>query len=310
MKQKKVNFEKDYIHMFREFWHFIIHLRLHYQVLILSGGYLLGGLMADQMDPVRFGEQFLNVHILLFGGATAYNSFWDKDTGPIGGLKFPPEMKPWMHKFSLLFMFLGWGFAAFTGPEYFIIYGLSLLFFWLYSTPHARWKGHPYLSLVAIGMSTGFNSVLLGFLAAGGVISSIVLLCATGTAFILLSLYPVSQIYQVEEDAKRGDQTFAIRYDIKGVKSFFVMTFFPGLILLCSAMFQLYSIPAIVLFITGLCSGFILWRLIFSLKGEENEYSSVMRIKFFASFSFVFFLIMAISIRYGWITALSFKEYF
>lgn len=296
--------------MLREIKHFIMHLRLHYQVFILSGGYLMGGLMADQMNTAQFWEQFLNVHILLYGGATAFNSFWDKDTGPVGGLKSPPKMTPWMHKISLLVMFAGWIWAFFTGPGYAFVYAVSTLLFWLYSTPLARWKGHPHLSLVAIGVSTGFNSVLLGLLAAGGMISPLILLTATGAAFILLSLYPVSQIYQIQEDTKRGDHTFAIRYDISKVKIFFAFAFFSGLTLLCGAMFQIYRWPALVLFITGLCSGVMLTKLIFSLKGEETEYSSVMKIKFFASLSFVLFLIVANSIRYDWLTAPFLKEFF
>ena len=43
---------------------------------------------------------FLSVHILLFGGVTVYNSYWDKDTGPIGGLRAPPPLAPWtLHRF-------------------------------------------------------------------------------------------------------------------------------------------------------------------------------------------------------------------
>lgn len=289
--------------MVREIKHFLMHLRLHYQVFILSGGYLLGGFIANQMETAQYWQQFINVHVLLYGGATAFNSYWDKDTGPIGGLKSPPKMTLWMHHMSLLLMMAGAAWAFFTSFLYGCVYTVSMLFFWLYSTPHARWKGHPHLSLVAIGISTGLNSVLLGVLAAGGELSITVLLSSAGAMFILLSLYPVSQIYQTEEDSRRGDHTFAIRYKIGGVKNFFLVTFFTGLVLLCISMFQVYQTTAVVLFITGLCSGFILWKLIFGLKGEQDEYSSVMKIKFFASFSFVLSLLAANFLRYGWLAA-------
>jgi 4-hydroxybenzoate polyprenyltransferase len=294
----------------REIKHFILHLRLHYQFFILSGGYLLGGLIADQMNSAQYWLQFLNVHVLLFGGATAYNSFWDKDEGPIGGLKHPPKMTQWMHPASLLFMFTGWLWAAAVGWAYFLIFGISLLFFWLYSTPHARWKGKPRLSLVAIAVSTGLNSVLLGFWAAGGDFSPQILISAVGASLILLSLYPVSQIYQAGEDSSRGDRTFFITYGLTGVKRFFSSSFLTGSIILCAGVYAVYPVPAVFLFITGLLSFFILMSLITHLQGEQQEYQKVMHLKFFASLSFVLFLLITNAIRYEWIGETFLRNYF
>lgn len=287
--------------MIRQFYHFLVHLRLHYQFFILSGGFLLGGLMAGQMDAGQFWLQFLNVHLLLFGGATAFNSWWDKDEGPVGGLKHPPGMSAWMRPASVVLMFGGWGISIQQGVFYFAIYGVSLILFWLYSTPVARWKGNPILSLVAIGVSTGFNSVLLGTIAAGGIITWNVSISAAGASFILLSLYPVSQVYQMEEDRARGDQTFAIEYGLTGVKRFFTPAFFGGLILLCSGLYMQHPLPALIFFISGSISGVILLRLLYKLRGVSHEYGKVMQMKFFASLSFVLLLLIINSIRYEWV---------
>ncbi len=296
--------------MLRELFHFILHLRLHYQFLLLSGGYLLGGLMAGTMNESQFWIQFLNVHVLLFGGATAYNSYWDKDEGPIGGLKNPPKMTGWMHIASLLMMYAGWIWAWQVGMVYFLVYGVSLIFFWLYSTPFFRWKGKPHLSLVAIAFSTGFNSVLLGSLAAGGAIDSVLILAAAGASFVLLSLYPVSQVYQSDEDGKRGDVTFTAHYGLAMVKRFFLVTFFGGLVLFSSAMSFLYPIPATALVIVGTLSGLVIRQNIVSLTGNESEYDRVMKVKFIASLSFVLFLLASNAIRYEWIQTEVLKKLF
>jgi 1,4-dihydroxy-2-naphthoate octaprenyltransferase len=296
--------------MLQEIKNFILHLRLHYQFFILSGGYFLGGLMADQMQFSQFWLQFLNVHVLLYGGATAFNSYWDKDEGPIGGLKHPPKMTPWMHKVSLLLMAVGWIWAFNVGWEYFAVYGISVFLFWLYSTPHARWKGDPILSLIAIGVSTGLNSVFLGFWAAGGVFSLEILLSGIGASLILLSLYPVSQIYQADEDLKRCDVTFFIKFGQRGVQRFFQSTYLVGLVMLCFGFYRIYSIPAIVLFIVGLCSFIIINGFVTGLKGDLEEYQKVMNIKFFASLSFVIFLLISNIIRYEWFGRTFLSNYF
>src|SRR5262245_27786311 len=102
----------------REIRDFIVHLRWHYQVLILPAGYLLGGLFQPHLNVERFAIQFANVHLLLNGGVTAYNSYWDKDEGPIGGLAHPPPMKPWMHTAALLLQLIGAAIAYPLGPLY------------------------------------------------------------------------------------------------------------------------------------------------------------------------------------------------
>lgn len=296
--------------MLKEIIHFVLHLRLHYQLFILSGGYLLGGLMAEQMDTSQFWYQFLNVHILLFGGATAFNSFWDKDEGPIGGLKNPPKMTTWMHRVSLVLMYSGWLWAYTINIPFFMIYGFSLLLFWLYSTPHARWKGAPHLSMIAIAVSTGMNSTLLGYLAADGAFSWVILFASIGTSFVLLSLYPVSQIYQREEDQRRGDLTFFGQYGLSGVKRFFNISYPLGLSVLSVSLMSISLMPGLLLFITGLGAYLYLLITVNELEGLENEYRNVMKIKFIASLSFVLFLLAANAIKYEWIGHTFLTNYF
>lgn len=296
--------------MIRQIVHFILHLRLHYQFLILSGGYLLGGLMSGSMNSGQYWIQFLNVHVLLYGGATAFNSWWDKDEGPVGGLKKPPPMSKWMHPVSIIFMIAGLVWSLAVGWAYAIVYTVSILLFWLYSTPVARWKGRPLLSMVAIGISTGLNSVLLGVLAAGGELTAVIAVAALGATLILLSLYPVSQIYQIEEDMRRGDCTFAAFYGLSAVKKFYFLSYFAGMLLLCYALLQLYPVPAIALGVAGALSGILLGKIIVNLTGNEEEYSTVMLIKFTASLSFVIFLFISNLIRHDWATIGSLDIYF
>lgn len=285
--------------MLKQLLNFIIHLRLHYQFFILSGGFLLAALFVEDMNWNQFWLQFLNVHVLLFGGATAYNSWWDRDEGPIGGLKSPPKMNRWMWPASMILQYAGLAWSITIGWNYAIIYAISMLFFWLYSTPVARWKGKPVLSLVAIGVSTGTNSFLLGFLAAGGYpITYFEDIIAFGAAFILLSLYPVSQVFQTEEDAKRGDQTFAVKFGLKGVKWLFTILFPIGSVTLSWGLYIHFNLIGLLFFSVNVVAYMILLLFIWSLKGKSTEYDKVMKIKFIASLSFVLFICAALLYQY------------
>ncbi len=284
----------------QQIWHFIMHLRWHYQVFILSGGYLLGGVLSPEVNWAVFSGQFLNVHLLLFGGATAYNSYWDKDEGPIGGLQHPPPMQRWMWGVSLLLQFAGLGWALQISYTFGLIYLLSILFFWLYSSPHFRWKGNPIRSLVAIGVSTGCNSVFLGYLAASPeTLSFTVVTAALGVMLMVLSLYPVSQVYQLDEDKTRGDFTFVMKFGVAGVIQFFAVAFVGGVILVSFAVFELFGWVSAAFMMLGLVMTAWIYSRLKELVLEREDYRQVMKIKYYTSLSFVILLITLLSFKYA-----------
>ncbi len=243
--------------------------------------------------------QFINVHLLLFGGATAYNSYWDKDEGPVGGLKNPPPMSRWMWMMSILMQAVGLLIAIPAGNTFVGFYVLSMLLFWLYSTPHARWKGDPVKSLIAIGISTGTNSFLMGYLAAGmNGLTLPVIFAALGVALIILSLYPISQLYQMDDDRKRGDRTFAIKYGFTGVFNFFVSSFAGGILLISGALFFSHVILSVSFLLVGFGIGYWVQNKIMRLTADKEDYELVMRIKFGTSLLFVFFILLILLIKH------------
>lgn len=286
--------------LFRQCWNFVLHLRWHYQLGILSGGFLLGGFLSHELNWPDFLLQFANVHLLLFGGATAYNSYWDKDTGPIGGLKHPPKMTFWMWPASMALQLAGLLIALPQGMLFSAIYVVSMILFWLYSSPLTRWKGKPLRSLIAIGISTGTGSLLLGYLAAGSELIPLPVASASvGVALIVLSLYPISQIYQLDEDRQRGDRTFAAEYGFMGILRFFEVVFLGGLILISLAMLNEYRWLGVIFLVIGAGTGFLVRTKIVSLRAEPDDYQTVMRIKMGTSLAFVVFLLIILFARHA-----------
>ncbi len=289
------NNTSQYQPVIRQILHFIIHLRWHYQVFILSGGFWLGGYLSGGIHWHEFLLQFANVHILLFGGATAYNSYWDKDTGPVGGLKHPPPMQRWMRDISLVLQFIGLIIAFQAGWVFMIFYGLTILFFWGYSSPLFRCKSKPVGSLFAIGISTGTNSVFLGYLAAGNnTLDAFVWVAAFGTALIILSLYPVSQLFQIEEDSSRGDQTFAVKYGYKAVIRFFRIAFPLGILLAGVALIWKQWQTGVSFVLLGIVSGCWIYRQLLKPHQKELNYTQVMQLKYGCSLAFLCFILGSI----------------
>ena len=295
----------------QEIKHFIIHLRIIYQLVLLSGGYLLAGLFVQEIDLKLFVTYFLWWHLGLYSGATAYNSYWDKDEGPIGGIHKPPPMKPWMWGASWLWMisplpvlFIEYNSGSLPVAT-FIIYGTSIFLFWAYSSPILRWKGHPYLSVFVIAISTGTNGFLMGYLAAGGDLGATNFLGATnymasvlpyigasGVALILISLYPISQLFQMDEDQRRNDRTLAMHIGLNGVRRYYLWTYVVGVILVATALMYIHGIFGALFLVGAAVGGALTYRWLLTIKGEPSEYSKVMLIKYISSASFLSYILL------------------
>jgi hypothetical protein len=189
-------------------------LRLPYQLQlgpIFGWGYLLaGGRWIQWNETVRFLAVFLLFHVGAFGGLTALNSFYDRDTGPIGGLWKPPSppVRLWAFAWAVqlgglvLLSPFGWQLAA--------VYSAILLLSLGYSHPRTRWKGHPWRSLAVVAAGQG----VLDF-AAGALTASVrswpvaAWWGMAGATLTVAAFYPLTQLFQVKDDEQRGDRTLA-----------------------------------------------------------------------------------------------------
>ena len=286
--------------LIRQIVHFTAHLRWQYQILLLSGTYGISILFVQEPDFSLFTEYFLLWHLGLYGGATAFNSYWDKDEGPIGGLKNPPPMRPWMRWASFFLMmvpapFLMYDIVSDTLPLVSMgVYVLSFFLFWAYSSPVIRWKGHPYLSVLVIFLSTGTNGFFMGYFSSSGMSFSLLsVLAALGVASILVSLYPISQLFQLEEDEQRGDHTLALQIGVKGVRTYYSIMYSFGTILLSGSLSLINPGLAVFFFIASLTGFSLTYSVLHKLRGTEKEYKQVMSIKYLSSFSFLLYILIA-----------------
>ena len=284
--------------MFLQIRDFVLHLRLNYQIFILSGPYLLGVLLSNYFSSLQL-LQYFSVHVLLFGGVTAYNSYFDKDEGPIGGLKNPPKMSPWMLEGAWMLQFIGLLFAFYSGLYFVGLYLISAVLFWMYSSPHIRLKGKPILSLVGISISTALLACLLGYYANGTTESPSlsVALAALGSSLLVVSLYPLSQAYQVDEDKKRGDATFSVKYGKKGVRNIFLFLFPLGLAFVIYGLLSVKFSFAILSLIGGAISFGSIFLQMKKLTMTVSDYELVMTVKYAGGLLFSFFILLFIALR-------------
>jgi 1,4-dihydroxy-2-naphthoate octaprenyltransferase len=176
----------------------IVHLRLYFQVL-LSPIFLLGYVIAGG-----------GIH----AGGTAYNSYYDRDDGPIGGLEHPPPVPRGLLPFSLTWQIIGFVMALGVNLPFALIYAMMFALSIAYSHPRTRFKGKPVAALATVALGQGVLGYLGGWVCARGDVVSVFvfdgLLGALAATLITVGFYPLTEIYQIEEDRRRGDRTLAL----------------------------------------------------------------------------------------------------
>jgi 1,4-dihydroxy-2-naphthoate octaprenyltransferase len=171
------------------------------------------------------------IHLLLYPASNGYNSYFDKDEKSIGGLKNPPPVNKSLYYVSLLFdlsaTVLAYVKISFLFAAMILIYGLISK---AYSHPSIRLKKYPLAGWLTVGVIQGGFTFLMSYIGINdfeleNLMRAKVLLPAALTAVMFLGNYPMTQIYQHEEDAKRGDRTISLMLGIRGTFIFVQIVF-------------------------------------------------------------------------------------
>jgi hypothetical protein len=207
-----------------------LHLRIPFSFFLMPV-YLFALGISPNFTESRILWSFLIIHLFLYPASNGFNSYFDKDEKSIGGLKNPPPVNKGLYYLSLLLDMIAivLGFIKVRA-----LFAIMLLMYGLvskaYSHPAIRLKKFPIGGWITVGIFQGFFTFLMCYVGINGfeienLSNARVLTPASLSTIILLGTYPMTQIYQHEEDAKRGDRTISLLLGIKGT-FIFVLTIF------------------------------------------------------------------------------------
>jgi 4-hydroxybenzoate polyprenyltransferase len=208
----------------------LLHLRIPFSFFLLPV-FLFSLAISPNFNGPRMFWVFFIVHFLLYPASNGYNSYFDKDEKSIGGLKNPPPTKPGLYYLALLLdviaIILGYLKVSLTFAIMLLIYGLISK---AYSHPSFRWKKYGVLSLLLTGFFQGIFTFVMCYIGVNDftidtALKTKVLLPGFLTSLMLMANYPMTQVYQHEEDAKRGDLTISLLLGVKGTFYFAIFMF-------------------------------------------------------------------------------------
>lgn len=195
---------------------YILHLRPAEWPIMAAHtavGYLLATGIAGAASPLWLRPGLLGLVlwvVCLNGGTLALNSAFDQDEGDIAYLKNPPPPPRGLAGFSLALMSLGQLLALLLPIRYAAAYAICFLLSLLYSVPPARLKAVAGADWAINMWGFGTLTPYAGWAATGLPIDGARGMVLLAFCPLFAALYPLTQIYQLEEDRRRGDRTLAV----------------------------------------------------------------------------------------------------
>lgn len=182
-------------------------LRFHFSFFLLPV-YLFALSQAHQIEVRSALLVFLILHLLVYPASNGYNSYMDRDQGPIGGLQKP--MQPTRQLFHATLVLDAAAVVLSLLVD--LRFALCILFYILasraYSYRGIRLKQYPITGFLTVFLFQGaviYYSTVVGA-GSGEKISWLALLAAS---LLIGASYPLTQIYQHEADAADGVVTIS-----------------------------------------------------------------------------------------------------
>lgn len=258
-----------------------LHLRVPFSFFLLPI-YWFALSQSPILDVGRAVAVGLIVHLLLYPASNAYNSYFDKDEGPIGGLETPPPVTKTLYWVSwaldivalILGAFVGWPFVV-----YLLVYGFITK---AYSHDRIRLKKYPVFSWLLISTLQGGITYVMTYIAVNNLPLSMleqprILFGGLLGVLNLMALYPVTQVYQHAEDARRGDRTLSLLLGIRGTFVCAMLMFTLAMLAFFVYFGRSYYFLLYVLCLLPAVLYFLRWTWLVWQEADKADYQHTMR---------------------------------
>lgn len=268
-----------------------LHLRIPFSFFLMPV-YLFALSISPNLIESRLLWSFVVIHLFLYPASNGYNSYFDKDEKSIGGLKSPPPVKKGLYYMSLLLdalaVILGFIKISFLFALMLLIYGLVSK---AYSHPSIRLKKYAIGGWITTGLFQGFFAFLMCYIGINNygienLLQAKVLIPAALTSVMLWGNYPMTQIYQHEEDAKHGDNTLSMMLGIRGTFCF-VQTVFGaaalGFVMYFNSFYAIHFGYAFLLALAPVMLFFMYWFYLVWKDESKANFSNTMWLNFISA---------------------------
>jgi 1,4-dihydroxy-2-naphthoate octaprenyltransferase len=193
-----------------------ILLRIHFSFFLLPV-FLFALSQATVIHTTNAFIAFCVLHLLVYPASNAYNSFMDRDTGSIGGIRNPPLANASLLWLTVLINGIAITLAFFVSSYFALLVAIYILASLAYSYRKVRLKKYPYAGYATVIFFQGAFTYYMSYQACSHTVSqnSIILPMCIST-LLIAGVYPLTQVYQHDDDRKDGVTTISMKAGIRG----------------------------------------------------------------------------------------------
>ena len=230
---------------------------------------------------------FFILHLLVYPASNGYNSYMDRDTSPIGGIKHPLQPTKQLLVTTttmniiavLLSLFISYLFAF--GVLLYILASIA------YSYRGIRLKKFPVIGFLTVIIFQGAVTYFLIYHGAdANLTTNISPLGILASGFLIGGFYPLTQIFQYDADLKDGVTTISYLLGYRGTFIFTGIIYAFAFTLLGWLFFkshQLESFFILQIFMLPVFVYFFYWFYLVIRDNRQANYENTMRMNMLAS---------------------------
>lgn len=179
-------------------------LRFHFSFFLLPV-YLFALSQLHELNWSRAALIFIILHLLVYPSSNGYNSYMDHDETPIGGIRNPMQPTKELFYVTVAMDIIALVLSLYINFAFFLCISLYILASRAYSYRRIRLKKYPILGFLTVFIFQGALIFFATFftLQTTQEINVPILPCVI-SSLLIGALYPLTQIYQHEEDKKDG----------------------------------------------------------------------------------------------------------
>ncbi len=200
-------------------------LRFHFSLFLLPV-YLFA---VSQVQQVHWGRAvlvFIILHLLVYPSSNGYNSYMDRDETPIGGLQKPMQPTRQLFYTTLVMDALAILLSFYVSVFFAAGVLLYILASRAYSYRGIRLKRFPIIGFLTVFIFQGALIFFITYHAAHpNKVMSVPLLPCLISSVLIGALYPLTQVYQHEEDKRDGVTTISYLLGKRGTFIFCMVLF-------------------------------------------------------------------------------------
>lgn len=264
----------------------IQHLRFRFS-LFLMPVFWFALSQAPVIEWVRAALIFIILHLLVYPSSNGYNSYMDRDTGSIGGIENPLPVHKELFYISIVMDVMALLMAALLGWIVLIAVAAYIIASRLYSYRGVRLKKYPVAGYLTVILCQG---ALVYFIVSSSVSNGSMWkeswLPATVASLLIGGTYPLTQVYQHQQDKADGVTTLSYKLGVKGTFVFCGAVLFVALLLLTVYLIradQWWSLVAYGVAMLPVGVYFTSWFLKVRKDPDNANFTNLMKMNYVAS---------------------------